>query len=112
MPRWMKPSEEMPKVEVGDRIVIIVRERAASNLLLRPRLVVLEAEENGWHSPDSFYTGYTPMDGVLWATEKSVCEIADLDDSLFPRGPTGRAVRCDEFIDDAGSLSDQCPVNP
>lgn len=65
MPRWMKPDEEMPNVPVGDRIVIIVNERQHERAALSPRLVILEATETGWDSPDPVYGGYSPEDGVL-----------------------------------------------
>lgn len=78
MPRWMRPSEEQPNVPVGDRIVIIVNERPHARAALAPRLVILEATESGWNSPDDTYAGYSPDDGVLWATERSVCEIASV----------------------------------
>ena len=76
MARWMKPSEEMPEIEAGDRVLIIVVERPHANALLQPRLVLLEATEDGWTSPDETYGGYTPGDGVLWSLEQDVCGIA------------------------------------
>lgn len=76
MARWMKPSEETPDVTVGDRIAIIVMERAAPGSPIGPRLVILEAIEDGWHSPDPTYAGYSVDDAFLWATESSVCAIA------------------------------------
>lgn len=76
MARWMKPEEEMPEVEVGDRILLIVVERAWEKAPLMPRLVILEAEDESWTSPDPTYVGYSPEDGVLWAHEKDVCAIA------------------------------------
>lgn len=76
MARWMRPSEEMPDVEAGDRVLIIVVERQYANARLQPRLVILEATEDGWTSLDEVYVGYTPADGVLWSLEKDVCGIA------------------------------------
>lgn len=84
MPRWMKPSEELPDVSVGDRIVIIVREREREGWPLQNRLVILEAKEDGWTSPDEFYAGYSVHDGLLWSTEKDICGIADV---VCPRPP-------------------------
>lgn len=74
MARWMKPSEEMPSCEVGDRVLVILEERERGRL--RKRLVILEATETGWEPTDDFYTGYTPADGVLWSYERDVCQIA------------------------------------
>lgn len=79
MPKWMKPEEEHPNdhdMECGDRIVIIVAERLESGRLRTPRLVILEATETGWESPDPTYAGYGPEDGLLWSMERDVCRIA------------------------------------
>lgn len=77
MPRWMKPTEEVPdEVEVGDRVCIIVVETMPGRKKPSPRLVILEATEDGWESMDDVYAGYTPQDGVLWSTEKDICQIA------------------------------------
>lgn len=76
MARWMKPTEEMPAVYVGDRICIIVAEREAKGRPLKPRLVILEATEGGWDSSDPTYSGYTVEDAILWAHEGSVTAIA------------------------------------
>jgi len=80
MARWMKPEEEPPAVYAGDRIVIIVKERATATSPIRPRLVILEATEDGWHSPDPVYAGYSIDDAFLWSTEESVCAIANAID--------------------------------
>lgn len=76
MAKWMRPSEEMPKVWVGDRILCIVAERDKVGSPLKARLVVLEATEDGWKSPDPTYSGYTVEDAVLWSPEDSVTAIA------------------------------------
>lgn len=76
MPKWSKPSEELPECEAGDRVLLIVCERETSRSPFRPKMVILEATEDGWYSPDETYTGYFPSDSVLWAYEKNVCEIA------------------------------------
>jgi predicted RNA-binding Zn-ribbon protein involved in translation (DUF1610 family) len=65
MARWMKPTEEMPKVEAGDRVLIIVRERLRVGSPLFNRLVTLVATEDGWEALEDAYYGYTPHDGVL-----------------------------------------------
>jgi predicted RNA-binding Zn-ribbon protein involved in translation (DUF1610 family) len=75
MARWMKPTEEMPKVEAGDRVLIIVRERLRVGSPLFNRLVTLVATEDGWEALEDAYYGYTPHDGVLWTTEKDLCQI-------------------------------------
>ena len=74
----MRPTEEMPEVEAGDRVAIIVRERQSARGPFSLRLVILEATETGWYSADSFYAGYTPDDGELWSTEKDICAIAGI----------------------------------
>jgi hypothetical protein len=59
--------------------VIIVAERHHPMTIpwpRKPRLVILEATETGWESPDPTYVGYGPEDGVLWSMEKDVCGIA------------------------------------
>jgi hypothetical protein len=76
MARWMKPTEESPQVEVGDRIVIIVMERRYEDSPIEPHLVILERSEGGWDSCDTVFSGYNPYDGVLWAHEKDICQIA------------------------------------
>lgn len=75
MARWMKPEEEYPNVECGDRIVCIVmcrRERWQKDLA--PMVVILEATEKGWIDPED--SGYAPEDAVCWTTEKDLCQIA------------------------------------
>ena len=47
MARWMKPTEELPEVNSGDRIVIIVMERPRKGAAIKPTLVILEATEDG-----------------------------------------------------------------
>lgn len=77
--KWMRPSEEMPDYEsfdVGDRICGIVVEIFRGEQRPRPRLVILEATEDGWHAIEDFYDGYTPRDCVLWTTEKDLCQVA------------------------------------
>ena len=76
MPHWRKPSEELPEVEAGDRVAIIVYEACPHSKAMQFRIVMLEATEDGWTSPDDTYGGYTPEDGVLWTTEKDLCGIA------------------------------------
>lgn len=76
MPRWIKPEEEAPELECGDRILIIVNEKMPVSKRPVLRLVILEATEAGWDSPDEDYGGYSYEDGVFWAYEKDVVEFA------------------------------------
>ncbi len=76
MPKWTKPSEALPKVETGDRVIVIVHEVNPRTAKFCFRAVVLEATEDSWYSIDETYHGYTPEDGVLWTTEKDLCGIA------------------------------------
>lgn len=76
MAKWVRPSEAMPKVWVGDRVVIVVAERASDGTPLRPTLVILTATEDGWSCGDATYHGYTPEDGLFWSTERDVCAFA------------------------------------
>ena len=78
MARWMKPSEELPEVDAGERVVIIVKERMGRGRPFSLQLVILEATETGWYSPDPTYAGYSIEDGCLWSPERSVCEIANV----------------------------------
>lgn len=78
MPKWTKPDEALPECEVGDRIVVIVVERVSKDGPVRPSLVILEATETGWYSLDDLYSGYGPEDGVLWSTERDICQIAEI----------------------------------
>ena len=77
MPKWTKPSEGLPEVEDGDRVIVIVQHQ--SKWSDKPKLVfsavILEATEYGWEDPDD--TGYTPADGVLWTTERDLCGVAE-----------------------------------
>ena len=77
MPKWTRPSEGQPECEAGDRVLLVVRERTNAKAKLRPRLVILEATEDGWDSPDPTYEGYTPEDGAFWSMERDVCAFAD-----------------------------------
>jgi len=76
MARWMKPTEDTPICSVGERIVIIVSERERAKASLRPRLVTLVAEEEGWAALEDTYSGYGCEDAVLWAYERDVCAVA------------------------------------
>lgn len=64
MARWMKPEEELPSCEVGDRIVTIVVEKDPRTKAWNPRVVILEAE------------GYGVEDAVLWSLEKDLAQIS------------------------------------
>lgn len=77
MPKWTKTADELPSdYEADDRLLLIVAERPDQYSHIAPRLVILEATENGWYSPDSMYAGYTPADGILWAWEEDVADVA------------------------------------
>jgi hypothetical protein len=78
MTRWMRPCEDPGDMTCGDRIVIVVRERATTTAPLQNRLVILEATEDGWHSADPVYAGYSLHDGLLWAKEQDLCSIANV----------------------------------
>lgn len=78
MPKWTKPSEGVPDILCGDRILIIVRECRDFHSPPRPTIVILEATEDGWDSPDDTYAGYSVHDGELWAYERDVAAIADV----------------------------------
>jgi len=73
MTRWMRPSEEMPReLDCGDRILGVVYEAPPCGRKVRPHLILLEATEYGWRSPDPFYSGYSVTDCEFWAHEKDV----------------------------------------
>jgi len=57
---------------VGDRILILVNEVKPHAKLPSLSIVILEATENGWKSPDDTYSGYTINDGVAWIAEKDI----------------------------------------
>ena len=80
MPKWMKPTEELPECEAGDRILCIVREARRIGAPVRPTLLILEATEDGWTSPDDVFAGYSVHDCELWAYERDVARIADAID--------------------------------
>ena len=78
MPKWTKPSEGLPECEAGDRVLLIVNERLDRRSVRKTRrLVILEATETGWMSPDMVYHGYTPEDAEFWSLEKEVCRFVD-----------------------------------
>lgn len=68
--KWTKPSEETPRCAVGDRILVVLREKENGKWVRR--LAILEAQEDGWRSLDDFYVGYSPDDAELWAHERDV----------------------------------------
>lgn len=79
MPTWMKPTEQLPdELDVGDRILGIVREARYPGGKPRPLLILLEATEDGWRSPDERFAGYSVYDCELWAYERNVVQIADV----------------------------------
>ena len=80
MPRWAKPSEELPELECGDRVLVIIMERPRFGGHIAPRLIILEAVEDGWSCEDDTFNGYSPEDGVLWSLESDVCQIVHVLD--------------------------------
>lgn len=76
MAKWMKPSEELPDCDCGDRVVGIVRYREHKRGKLLPHVVVLVAEENGWRDVED--AGYDIHDCELWTLERDLVQIADV----------------------------------
>lgn len=76
MPRWMRPEEEMPKCDAGDRVIGIVRCRDRRDGPIVLHVVVIEATEDGWD--DLTDNGYTVEDCELWSMERDVVQIADV----------------------------------
>lgn len=76
MARWMKPEEELPECDEGERIVMIVRERDIESLRapMVDRLVIIAKTRTGWHSTG----GFTPPDAILWTYEKDLVKIAEI----------------------------------
>lgn len=75
--KWKRVDDEWPAGNVGDRIVLIVSEREAPENRKVPRLVILEAVDDGWTSPDPMYAGYDPEDGIVWTWERSIIGTAE-----------------------------------
>jgi len=69
----MRPEEEHPVVDAGDRVIGIIRDREHAAASLKPRIIVLTATEDGWKEQD----GYTLNDCELWTLEKDLVGIAD-----------------------------------
>jgi len=77
--KWHSPSEELPDtLYAGDRVLIVTMERERADWPVRPELVVIRAEENGWSCRDEVYDGYGPTDGVAWITEKELLKALPL----------------------------------
>lgn len=76
MAKWMKPEEEQPVVDAGDRVIGIVKDREHATASLKPRIIILTATEDGWKEQD----GYTLHDCKLWTLEKDLASIADAVD--------------------------------
>lgn len=66
--KWNKP-EDITGLCVGDRILMVCEERNTFGKMEK-HVVILEATEDGWTSPDETYIGYTPGDGTDWISEK------------------------------------------
>lgn len=76
MARWMKPTEEYPVCDCGDRVVGIVRYREHERGELRPHVVVLVATENGWRDTED--GGFSIEDCELWTLERDLVRIANV----------------------------------
>jgi len=79
MARWMTPDECDPVCAIGERLVMIVRERDLNKLRepMVDRIVLLTRTVNGWESEG----GYTVPDAILWTYESDLVKIVD---ALFP----------------------------
>lgn len=86
MTRWIKPTDELPECEAGDRIVGIVREAPGPHMKPRPTVILLEATEDGWDSRDDTYAGYSVHDCDLWAYERDLCKGNDMSHSCQDAG--------------------------
>ena len=73
MAKWMRPDEEQPEVDAGDRVIGIVKDREHAAASLKPRIIILTATEDGWKEQD----GYTLHDCELWTLETDLVSIAD-----------------------------------
>lgn len=75
MAKWMQPTEELPRCDIGDRVIGIVwyRENVLSQIL--PHIVVLVATRNGWTDVEG--NGHTIHDCELWTMERDLVRIAD-----------------------------------
>lgn len=72
-PVWHPASQELPELEVQDRVLVVVREFPFLGAKYKvARVVILIATETGWDSPDAVYGGYTPQDGIAWMLEKEL----------------------------------------
>jgi hypothetical protein len=71
----MRPEEELPVVDAGDRVIGIVRYRDIGEPRVKPHIVILIATETGWK--DAEHDGYTLHDCELWTLEKDLVSIAD-----------------------------------
>lgn len=85
MARWMKPSEELPECDCGDRVIGIVRycvphndgfNDLASHGPVQPHIVILVATEDGWDDVED--SGFTIHDCELWTMESDLVQIADI----------------------------------
>lgn len=64
---WHKADEDLPKLFLGDRVLVIVKEMGVN------AVIVLEYYGSGtWYSFDEMYKGYEPADGEYWALEQDV----------------------------------------
>ena len=84
MARWMKPTEEMPSCDCGDRVIGIVRYSVPyndgfgdlpSHGPIQPHVIILVAEEDGWRDVED--GGYTVDDCELWTMEQELVQVAN-----------------------------------
>ncbi|WP_230679034.1 hypothetical protein, partial [Streptococcus pneumoniae] len=63
MPKWTKPTEELPEdFYVGDRVLGVLNEWNPRTKKIERRIVILEATESGWRCDDDTYAGYSIHD--------------------------------------------------
>ncbi len=59
---WVKPDEQLP-LEAGDRVFVVVNERAYEGGPIVPRIIVLIAQEYGFIAEDETYSGCLKQHG-------------------------------------------------
>lgn len=84
MAKWMKPSEELPECDCGDRVVGIVRYSVPFNDgfgdlpmhgPVQPHVRILVATEDGWEDVEG--GGFDIHDCELWTLESDLIKIGD-----------------------------------
>lgn len=76
MANWTKTSDSLPKCELGDRVIGIVRYRENVLAPIAPHIVVLVALRSGWYDVED--NGHTIHDCELWTMERDLVGIADV----------------------------------